>query len=407
VLPFHTPLSHPTRSLPLPHQVVLRRALEFIPNSVQLWKTAIELEDVSDARIMLARATECVPHSVEMWLALAKLETHENARKVLNAAREAIPTEPTTWLTAAKLEEAHGNGHLVGRIVEKMLASLAQYQVRCRGFSRAPFLFFFSPSLPHRAPSLHLRGGQVVISRETWLREAEMAEQCGAPMTCQVRFRALLFSRLAHLVPVQAPRQPPPHLFHRISPLARSRQAIVKNTVHIGVEDEDLLATWMGDAEACVSGNNPTGFIAKETARAIYAHALSLFPTKKALWLSAAMLEKEMGTPESLETILKDAVHRCPRAEILWLMAAKVPFYTPLLSPPHNIDLTPPPPHTSSRCDAVVCGGQEKWLAGNVPGARAILVEAFDANPDSEQVRPGPLLLPCFSPSPTPSSFFY
>ena len=121
--------------------MVLRRALEFIPNSVQLWKTAIELEDVSDARIMLARATECVPHSVEMWLALAKLETHENARKVLNAAREAIPTEPTTWLTAAKLEEAHGNGHLVGRIVEKMLASLAQYQVRCRGFSLVPCFF--------------------------------------------------------------------------------------------------------------------------------------------------------------------------------------------------------------------------------------------------------------------------
>lgn len=45
-------------------------------------KAAIELENVSDARIMLARAVECVPHSVEMWLALAKLETHENARWV-------------------------------------------------------------------------------------------------------------------------------------------------------------------------------------------------------------------------------------------------------------------------------------------------------------------------------------
>jgi pre-mRNA-processing factor 6 len=29
---------------------------------------------------------------------------------------------------------------------------------------------------------------------------------------------------------------------------------------------------------------------------------------------------------------------------------------------------------------------KEKWLAGSVPGARAILVEAFDANPDSEQI---------------------
>ena len=62
---------------------MLRRALELIPNSVQLWKTAIQLEEVSDARVMLARAVECVPHSVEMWLALAKLETHENARKVV------------------------------------------------------------------------------------------------------------------------------------------------------------------------------------------------------------------------------------------------------------------------------------------------------------------------------------
>jgi len=29
---------------------------------------------------------------------------------------------------------------------------------------------------------------------------------------------------------------------------------------------------------------------------------------------------------------------------------------------------------------------KEKWLSGDVPGARAVLVEAFDANPDSEQI---------------------
>lgn len=64
--------------------MVLRRALEFVPNSVKLWKTAIELEGVEDALIMLGRAVECVPHSVDMWLALARLETYENAQKVLN-----------------------------------------------------------------------------------------------------------------------------------------------------------------------------------------------------------------------------------------------------------------------------------------------------------------------------------
>ena len=133
-------------------KIVLRRALEFVPNSVKLWKAAIELESVVDARIMLARAVECIPSSVEMWLALAKLETYSNARKVLNQAREAVPTDPAIWITAAKLEEAHGNGHMADKIIEKALVSLSQYQV--------------------------------VISREAWLREAEAAETAGSPMTC-------------------------------------------------------------------------------------------------------------------------------------------------------------------------------------------------------------------------------
>ncbi len=127
---------------------------------------------------MLARAVECVPHSVEMWLALAKLETHENARRVLNEAREAIPTERLTWITAAQLEEAHNNGHLVSRIIEKMIVSLNQYNVE--------------------------------ISREAWIKEAEDSEHAGAVLTCA---------------------------------------AIIKNTIFLGLDEEDYKHTWMDDAE--------------------------------------------------------------------------------------------------------------------------------------------------------------
>lgn len=256
-------------------KAVLRRALELVPSSVKLWRTAIELEDVEDARILLCRAVECVPHSVDMWLALARLETYENARRVLNQAREAIPTEPAIWLTAAKLEEAHGHGaELVERIVAKAVQSLASYQV--------------------------------VIDRESWLKEAEQAEQASAPLTCG---------------------------------------AVVRNTIGLGVEDEDRKRTWLDDAEACES----RGSI--ETARAIYAHALSVFPKNKSIWLRACDLEKKHGSPERLEATLNTAVEYCPRCEVLWLMAAK-----------------------------------EKWLRGDVEGARATLVDAFAANPDSEQV---------------------
>jgi pre-mRNA-processing factor 6 len=41
-------------------------ALEHIPNSVRLWKQAVELENEEDARIMLSRAVECCPTSVEV-----------------------------------------------------------------------------------------------------------------------------------------------------------------------------------------------------------------------------------------------------------------------------------------------------------------------------------------------------
>ncbi len=260
-------------------KAVLRRSLEFVPNAVNLWKAAIELETVADARIMLARAVECVPHSVEMWLALAKLESHQNARKVLNQAREAIPTEKATWITAAKLEEANGNSHLVGRIIEKMIASLAQYQV--------------------------------ITSREVWIAEAEDAERCGALATCA---------------------------------------AIVRSTIHLDIEEEDQKRTWMDDAELCATQRGSVA-PSPHTARAILDTALAAFPTKRSLWQQAAMLEKEFGTPDSLDAKLREGVKNCPHAEVLWLMAAK-----------------------------------EKWLSGSVPAARAILLEAFSANPQSEQI---------------------
>ncbi len=68
-------------------QAVLRRALEFVPKSVKLWKAAVDLESSDDARVMLHRAVECVPESVELWLALAKLESYGEAKAVLNRVR--------------------------------------------------------------------------------------------------------------------------------------------------------------------------------------------------------------------------------------------------------------------------------------------------------------------------------
>lgn len=71
---------------------VLRKALETIPTSVRLWKAAVELEELEDAKILLGRAVECCPLSVELWLALARLENYDNARKV-GGARMSCDTD--------------------------------------------------------------------------------------------------------------------------------------------------------------------------------------------------------------------------------------------------------------------------------------------------------------------------
>jgi hypothetical protein len=54
----------------------------------------------------------------------------------------------------------------------------------------------------------------------------------------------------------------------------------------------------------------------------VFAHTLQHFPKKKSIWLKAANLEKQHGTPGALDTILREAVAHCPEV-CLWLRAAR------------------------------------------------------------------------------------
>ncbi|KAF8271613.1 PRP1 splicing factor, N-terminal-domain-containing protein [Lactarius quietus] len=266
---------------------VLRRALEHIPNSVRLWKETVNLEtSPADARTILSRAVEVIPLSVELWLALARLETPENAKAVLNKARKAVPTSHEIWIAAGRLIEQEAYAADVSE--EKRAEELERVDKTLVAAVRA------------------LRAHGVLLTREQWLKEAERCEAEGAPRTCE---------------------------------------AIVSATVAMDVEEEDRLATWLGDAEAAES----RGHVG--TARAVLAYALRVFPDRRDLWRRAADLEKTHGTRESLDKLLERAVECCPQAEVLWLMWAK-----------------------------------EKWLGGDVPVAREVLERAFVKNSESEQI---------------------
>lgn len=138
---------------------------------MRLWKETVNLEaSASDARILLARAVEVIPQSVELWLALARLETPEKAKAVLNKARKAVPTSHEIWIAAGRLLEQEA--HVAGKSGEQRNKELEVVDKTIEAGVR------------------ELRRHQVLLTREQWLKEAEKCEDEGSPRTCEAIIKA-------------------------------------------------------------------------------------------------------------------------------------------------------------------------------------------------------------------------
>ncbi|XP_028804943.1 protein STABILIZED1 [Neltuma alba] len=286
-------------------KAVIARGVKSIPNSVKLWMQAAKLEhdDVNKSRV-LRKGLEHIPDSVRLWKAVVELANEEDARLLLHRAVECCPLHVELWLALARLETYDNARKVLNRARERLPKEPAIWITAAKLEEANGNTKMVGKIIERGIRALQREG--LTIDREAWMKEAEAAERAGSVATCQ---------------------------------------AIIQNTIAIGVEEEDRKRTWVADAEEC----KKRGSI--ETARAIYAHALTVFLTKKSIWLKAAQLEKSHGTRESLDALLRKAVTYRPQAEVLWLMGAK-----------------------------------EKWLAGDVPAARAILQEAYAAIPNSEEI---------------------
>ncbi|KAJ3189197.1 Pre-mRNA-processing factor 6 [Gaertneriomyces sp. JEL0708] len=287
-------------------KVILAQAVRQVPQSVKIWMKACDLEtDTKAKKRVLRRALEFIPNSVKIWKVVVSLEEDpDDARILLSRAVDCVPLAVELWLALARLENyenakkvlnkarlANPTSHDIWISAAKLEEANANEQ---------------SVDMIIRRAVDHLQKKGSTLDRDQWTQEAEKAEKEGHITVCQ---------------------------------------AIIRETVGMGVEEEDRKSTWMEDAESCVAHGS------FGTARAIYAHALKEFPHKKSIWRRAAFFEKAHGTRESLEELLQRAVRYCPQAEVLWLMGAK-----------------------------------EKWLAGDIAAAKGILEAAFAANPNSEQI---------------------
>lgn len=145
--------------------------MEQIPNSVRLWKETVNLEDsIVDARILLSRAVEVIPLSVELWLTLARMETPEKAKAVLNKARKAVPTSHEIWIAA-------------GRLLEQEALTEGKDEAQ-----RAKELVMVDKTI--EAGVRELRRHQVLLTRGEWLKEAERCEAEGSSKTCEAIINA-------------------------------------------------------------------------------------------------------------------------------------------------------------------------------------------------------------------------
>ncbi|KAL3915671.1 MAG: hypothetical protein SGILL_005537 [Bacillariaceae sp.] len=292
-----------------PHQVaksILATAVRRIPHSIPLFLKAAELEAHVDAKkAVLRKALEANPTSLTLWKAAIELEDDsENAKILLSVAVEKIPTAMELWLALARLETYENAQKVLNQArralpIEKSIwIAASQLEESQQNHDRVEKIMdrAFSSLAQHEA----------VVTRDQWLQDAEASEEASAPVTAA---------------------------------------AIVHRAVGLGVDEEDRQRTWSEDTKGALA----RGAVA--TARAIVAHALKAFPSKRSLWMQAVDLERNHGTKESLDQVLEAASDRLPHVELFWLLRAK-----------------------------------EQWLNGNVDKAREILTKAFAANPDSESI---------------------
>jgi len=284
---------------------VVKLAVTQNPNAVRIWIKAADLEtDVKSKKRVFRKALEAIPNSVRLWKAAVELEAPADARVLLSRAVECCPTSTELWVALARLE-SYENARKVLNKAREHIPTDRQIWICAAKLEEANGNEKMIEKIINRAIS-SLTSNGVELNKEHWMKDAIDAEKGGSILTCQ---------------------------------------SIVMNIIDNGVEEEDRKDTWLEDAESATTQG------AYACARAIYAHALKTFPSKKSIWLKAAFFEKDHGSREELELLLQKAVTNCPKAEVLWLMGAK-----------------------------------SKWLAGDVPSARSILSLAFQANPNSEEI---------------------
>ena len=309
---------------------------EMCPKSEDAWLENIRLNEGHNAKIIAANAIKNNERSTRLWIEAMKLETDPRAKKrVLRQAIDHIPQSVAIWKEAVNLEEDPDDARLLLAKATEIIPLSVEL-----------WLALAHLETPENAQAVLNKARKAVpTSYEIWIAAARLQEQIGNANKVNIMNRAIkaLVKEGAMLKREEWIDQAEKC---ETEGATLTGGAIVRETLGWSLdEDDDRKEIFKDDAKASIGRGK------FETARAIYAYALRVFPTSRSLWIAAADLERNHGTKDALWQVLGKAVEACPQSEDLWLQLAR-----------------------------------EKWHAGEVDDARMVLAKAFNQNPNNEDI---------------------
>ena len=249
-------------------QRVLRRAIDALPKSEKIWRELINgVDDPSEAKLLTAKAVEEIPLS-------GKPAIHENMN-----CTDLLTVD--LWLGLARLEVVTENPLDAQKVLNRArIANPTSFRVWIAAARLAEETGKGNPKQIIKRAVQSLARENAMLKREEWITEAEKLETEGGAVL--------------------------------------SLQAIIEETLGFGVdEDDDRKLLFLEDSQASIARGK------YETARAINAYALRVFPTSERLWKFATEFERNNGSEESELQLLEKACEACPSSVHLWLALAK------------------------------------------------------------------------------------
>ncbi|CAE6418541.1 unnamed protein product [Rhizoctonia solani] len=276
------------------------KSVTHIPNSVRLWKENVNLEDSpAEARILLARATELIPASVELWLALARLETPERAKKVINQARKKVPTSHEIWIAAGRLIEEQAR---VGTNEDGTDKTDAQ---------RAAELEKVDQTLAMAVPQLRKHGA--MLTRDQWLAEAEKCETEGSLRTAEAIVKASV------AMEVEEEDRFDTWVADAESALSRGKVVVARSVLAYALRVlPDRRELWRKAADL------EKAYGDRASLDGILSQAVKFCPQAEVLWLMSAKEKWLAGDVMAARNTLEQAFVANPESEAIWLAAVKL-----------------------------------------------------------------------------------